>query len=75
MLRFFEDVTRDSPTNMRRPIEVPIYMHLYMMQGGSLYITDQLLNGRLFNHIAQPLSSPQRRVLSEKHLRNVFLLR
>jgi hypothetical protein len=71
---FFEDVTRDSPTNIRRPIKVPIYMHLYMMRGGSLYTTDQLLNGRLFNHIVQPLSSPQRRVLSEKHLRSVSQL-
>jgi hypothetical protein len=71
---FFEDVTRDSPTNLTRPMKVPIYMRLYMMRGGSLYTTDQLLNRRPFNHIVQPLSSPQRRVLSEKHSRSVSLL-
>jgi hypothetical protein len=71
---FFEDVTRDSPTNLTRTIKVPIYMRLYMMRGGSLSITDQLLNRRPFKPIVQPLSSPQRRVLSEKHLRSVSLL-
>jgi hypothetical protein len=55
---FLKDVTRDSRTNTRRPIKVPIYARLYIMQGGLLYITDQLLNRRLFNHIVQPLSLP-----------------
>jgi hypothetical protein len=71
---FFKDVTRDSPTNITRPMKVPIYIRLYIMRGGSLYTTDQLLNRRLFNHIIQLLSSPQRRVLSEKHLRSISQL-
>jgi hypothetical protein len=71
---FLKDVTRDSPTNLTRPVKVPIYMHLYMMRSGSLYTADQLLNRRPFNHIVQPLSSPQRRVLSEKDLRSISLL-
>ena len=70
----FKDVTRDSLTNLTRPIRVLIYMRLYMMPGGLPYTTDQLLSRRPFNYIAQPLSSLQRRVLSEKHLRSVFLL-
>lgn len=70
----FLDVTRDSPTNLTRPMRIPIYMRSYMMRSGSPYTTDQLLNRRPFNHIAQPLSSLQRRVLSEKHLRSVSLL-
>lgn len=40
-----------------------------MMRGGSLYITDQLLNKRPFNHIVQHLSFLQRRALFEKHLK------
>jgi hypothetical protein len=70
----FEDLTRDSSANIRRPMKVPIYMRLYMMRGGSLYTTNQLLNRCPFNYIVQPLSSPQRRVLSEKYLRSVSLL-
>jgi hypothetical protein len=62
---FFEDITRDSRTNLTRPIKVLIYTHLYMMQRGSLCTTDQSLNRRPFNHIAQHLSSAQRRVLLE----------
>ena len=52
-------------------MKVPIYMHLSMMQGDLLYITDQLLNRRPFNYIVQLLSLPQRRVLFERHLRSV----
>jgi hypothetical protein len=55
----------DNPTNLIRPMKVPIYMRLYMMRDGSLYTTDQLLNKRPFNHIVQHLSLAQRRVLFE----------
>lgn len=71
---FSVNSTRGSPTNLKRPTKAPIYMHLYMMQGGSLYTTDQLLNRHPFNHIAQHLSSPRREVLSEKHSRSISLL-
>ena len=67
----FEDVISESPANLTRLIKVQIYIRLYMMQGGSLYTTDRLLNKPLFNYTAQHLSSPQRRVLSGKHLRSV----
>lgn len=70
----FKDITEDCPTNLIRLMKVPIYMRLFMMRGGSLYIIDHLLNRRPFNHIVQPLSLPQRRVLSEKDSRNVSLL-
>jgi hypothetical protein len=49
-------------------------MHLYMMQGGLPYLTDQLLNERLFKYIVRLLSSPQRRALFEKRSRDVFRL-
>jgi hypothetical protein len=49
-------------------------MHLYMMQRGLPYTADQLLSRRPFNRIVRPLSLPQRRVLSEQHLRSVFRL-
>jgi hypothetical protein len=71
---FFDDVTKDNPANLTRPTKVPIYIRLYMMRGGLPYTTDQLLNRRPFNHIVQPLSSPQRRVLLGKHLRSISLL-
>jgi hypothetical protein len=71
---FFKDTIRESATNLPRPMKILIYMPLYMMRDGSLYITDQLLNRRPFNHIVQPLSLPQRRVLSEKYLKSVSLL-
>lgn len=71
---FSKDVIRDGPTNLTRLVNVPNYMHLYMMRGGSLYTTDQLLNRRPFNYIVQPLYSPQRRVLSGKYLTSIFLL-
>lgn len=60
--------------NMVRPMKVPIFMHLYMMQRGLPSIADQLLNRRPFNRIVQPLSSPPKRVLFEQLLRSVFRL-
>jgi hypothetical protein len=47
-----------------------ICMHLSMMQSDLPYTTDQLLSRRPFNYIVQLLSSPQRRVLFEQHLRS-----
>jgi hypothetical protein len=41
----------------------------------SPFITDQLLNRHPFNYIVQHLSSPQRRALFEKRLKNISLLR
>jgi hypothetical protein len=64
----------ETRANLVRPMKAPIYMHLYMMQRGFPYTADQLLSRCPFNRIVQPLSSPQRRVLSEKHLRSVSLL-
>jgi len=52
-------------------MKVLISMHLYMMQRGSPYITGQSLNRHPYNYIVQPLSSPQRKVLFEKHLRSI----
>ena len=49
-------------------------MRLYMMRGGSLYTTDQLLNRRPFNYIVQPLSSPQRGVLFGDNLKGISRL-
>ena len=54
----FEDVTRENPTDLIRPMKVQICKRLCMMQGGSLYITDHLLNRPPFNYTAQRLSSP-----------------
>jgi hypothetical protein len=70
-LYVINDIIRETPTNLTRPMKVPIYTHLHMMQRGSPYTTDQLLNRRPFNYIVQPLSLLQRRLLFEKHLRIV----
>jgi hypothetical protein len=71
---FFENVTRDNTTNMRRPMKVSIYMCSYMMQSDLPYIADQLLNRHPFNYTVQPLSSPQRGVLFGDNLKGLSRL-
>jgi len=57
-----------------RPIKVRNYMRLYTMLSDLPYLTDQLLNKRLFRYIARLLFSLQRIALFEKPLRSVFRL-
>jgi hypothetical protein len=52
-------------------MKAPICTHSSMMQSDLLYTIDQLLNSRPCNYIVPPLSLPQRKVLSERHLRSV----
>jgi hypothetical protein len=36
----FDNIIREMPINLIRPMKVPTYIYLYIMQRGSPYITD-----------------------------------
>ena len=70
----FEDALEKTLLTYISSMKVLLGMHLYMMQGDLLYSIDRLSNRRLFKHIVQLLSLPQRRALFEKRSRNIFRL-